>query len=65
VMAMLGDKALGFTSEVPVHTNNKPDHAGDPLFEAEDVSNPSLQMFSSDTIDFGLSKPQKWLLVSL
>jgi hypothetical protein len=65
VMAMLGDKALGFTSEVPVHTNNKPDHAGDPLFEAEDVSNPSLQMFSSDTIDFGLSKPQKWLLASL
>jgi hypothetical protein len=41
VTAMLGDKASGFTSEVPVHTSNKPDHASDPLSEAEDVSTPS------------------------
>jgi hypothetical protein len=65
VTAMLGDKASGFTSEVPVHTSNKPDHAGDPLSEAGDVSTSSPQTFSSDTIDFGLSKPPKWLLASL
>jgi hypothetical protein len=63
--AMLGDKALSFMSEVPIHIGNKPDHAGDPLSEAEDVSDPSPQMFSSDAIDFSLSKPQKWLLASL
>jgi hypothetical protein len=63
--ATLGDEASVFTPEVPVHAGNKPDLADDPLSEAEDVSDPSPQTFSSDTIDFGLSKPQKWLLESL
>jgi hypothetical protein len=74
--AILGDKASDFTSESPDHTAIKSIHAGDPLFdplsagvlvaEAEEVSDPSMQMLSSDTIvDFCLSKSQKWLLASL
>jgi hypothetical protein len=76
VTAMLGDKTLDFTSESPDHTGIKPVHAGDPLFDplsagvlvagVEEVSDPSPQTLSSDTIvDFGLTKSQKWLLVSL
>ena len=49
-----------------------PIHAGDPLSasvlvaEVEEVSIPSPQTLSSDTIvDFGLTKSQKWLLASL
>ena len=67
---------MDFTSESPDHTGIKPIHAGNPLSdplsagvlvaETEEVSDPSLQTLSLDTIiDFGLTKSQKWLLASL
>ena len=58
---MLGEKDSDFTSESLDHTSSKPVQAGDPLFEPL-----SPQTLSSDTIvDFGLTKSQNWLLVSL
>ena len=54
--AMLREKASNVTTKSPEHTGIKPVHAGDPLSigvlvaEAEEVSVPSPQTLSSNTI---------------